>query len=135
MMPPEFSVSFYLADYFEVADLGVEGTIVGKIFVGELEESAFTSDVLNQYVYQYLGGFGDYELVDSYTGYVDGESVVNVYALDFSGQLCWMALYSESYDTELFGPGEYFVLLGLADYEEAVMWAEWYTGILATLDF
>ena len=56
------------------------------------------------------------------------ESVVNVYALDFSGQLCWMALYSESHDAEFFGPGEYFVLLGLADYEEAVMWAEWYTG-------
>ncbi|MCP5457773.1 MAG: hypothetical protein H7A29_08085 [Thermotogae bacterium] len=135
MMPPEFSVAFYLADYFEVADLGFQGTVVGKIFVGESEESASTSDVLNQYVYQYLGSFGDYELVDSYTGYVDRESVVNVYALDFSGQLCWMALYSESHDAEFSGPGEYFVLLGLADYEEAVMWAEWYTGILATLDF
>ena len=48
MMPPEFSVAFYLADYFKWPIWDFWGTVVGKIFVGESEESASTSDVLNQ---------------------------------------------------------------------------------------
>ncbi|PZC52190.1 MULTISPECIES: hypothetical protein [unclassified Mesotoga] len=135
MMPPEFSVQFYLSDYFEVADLGLEGTIVGKLFVGEATDILSTDDVLDGYVYQYLGGFGDYEIIDSYSGYVDRESTISIFALDFSGQLCWLALFSESTDAEVFGPGEYFALVALADSEDAFTWAEWYTGILATLDF
>lgn len=135
MMPPGFSVQFYLSDYFEVADLGLKGTIVGKLFVGESTDIWSTDDVLDGYVYEYLGGFGDYEIIDSYSGYVDRESTISIFALDFSGQLCWLALFSESTDAEVFGPGEYFVLVALADSEDAFTWAEWYTGILATLDF
>ncbi len=155
MMPPEFSVEFYLSDTFEVADLGLRGTIVGKVFVGESPETLYTNEVLDEFVYQYLGGFGDYEIVDEYAGNIDGESTISIFALDFSGQLCWLALFSESTifaldfsgqlcwlalfsestDVDIFGPGEYFVLVALADSEDAFTWAEWYTGILATLDF
>jgi len=135
LMPPEFSVQFYLSDYFEVADLGLRGTIVGKLFVGETDEPASTEGVLNELVYEYLGGFGNFEVVDSYSGNIGRESTVNVFALDFSGQLCWIALFSESVDAEVFGPGEYFALVGLADSQDAENWAKWYTGILATLDF
>ncbi len=98
LMPPEFSVQFYLSDYFEVADLGLRGTIVGKLFVGETDEPASTEGVLNELVYEYLGGFGNFEVVDSYSGNIGRESTVNVFALDFSGQLCWIALFSESVD-------------------------------------
>jgi len=135
LMPPEFSVQFYLSDYFEVADLGLRGTIVGKLFVGETDEPTSTEGVLNELVYEYLGGFGNFEVVDSYSGNIGRESTVNVFALDFSGQLCWIALFSESVDAEVFGPGEYFALVGLADSQDAENWAKWYTGILATLDF
>ncbi|HDP77206.1 MAG TPA: hypothetical protein ENN47_03285 [Mesotoga infera] len=135
MMPPEFSVEFYFSDTFEVADLGLRGTIVGKVFVGESPEALYTNEVLDEFVYTYLGGFGDYEIIDEYAGHIDGESTISIFALDFSGQLCWLALFSESTDADMFGPGEYFALVALADSEDAFTWAEWYTGILATLDF
>ncbi len=134
-MQPEFSVEFTTGDGFEVADLGLRGIIVAKLLVGEFEETATTAEIVEEVVWEYLGGFGDYVLIESYSGTVDNSGSININALDFSGQLCWIVVFSESLEPETFGPGEFFVFIGLAEEENKQEWAQWYAGVLLTLTF
>ncbi|HPB64177.1 MAG: hypothetical protein AB2L23_07680 [Mesotoga sp.] len=134
-MPPEFSVEFLMGDGFEVADLGIGGMILAKFMVGEFYESAVTTEILGEIVGTYLGAFGGYSIAASHTIKIEGESSINLYALDFSGQFCWIALFSESPNPETFGPGEFFVFLGLVDPTMKDQLAGYYAGMLATLNF
>jgi hypothetical protein len=109
--------------------------ILAKFMVGEFYESAVTTEILDEIVGTYLGAFGGYKIAASHTISIEGESSINLYTLDFSGQLCWIALFSESPNPETFGPGEFFVFLGLVDPTMKNQLAEYYAGMLATLNF
>jgi len=54
-------------------------------------------------------------------------SAVNIYAVDFTGVLCWIIIYSETNSIANFGPGEYFIFIGLPDQEHLSQWAEWFS--------
>lgn len=42
-------------------------------------------------------------------------TAVNIYAVDFTGVLCWIIIYSETDSIASFGPGDYFIFIGLPD--------------------
>ena len=132
LVPPEFTVKFDMGDSLECADIGFQGIIVGRILVGESNESQPISFVIEDLVNLYLEKFGDYEILESFRGYVHGNSM-NIRALDFSGQLCWMVLISESRNLDSFGQGEFLVFIGLVERNQTEQWADWYTGMLITL--
>lgn len=135
MMPPEFSVEFTMGEDFEVADLGYDGIIVGKFLVGEIYDTVWAIDILYEVIDEYLSSFGDYDILESYSEMVDEDASINIYTLEFPGQKCWITLFSESEDSSMFGPGEFFVFIGLYEEAQKTTWANWYSGMLFTLDF
>ena len=136
-IPPEFAVSFTFDETSETADLFMGGVIVGKILVGELyETSSYTGDIFDEIVEEYRITLNadNYEIIDSLSIPRDKDSM-NFYSINFSGQRCWIALYSESPDTDTFGYGKYFVFVGLPEEERVDQLANFFGGILTTLSF
>lgn len=132
-LPPHFSVKFF-QDVAEVADIYFYGFVVSKIIVGYLYESEPVTDTLNKVVREYLWEFGDFSITDSCLGLDTGESTTDIFSLEFSGMPCWAVFNSESKNAGDFGPGKYFIFLGLPDEAEIEVWAGWYAGMVRTLN-
>jgi len=136
-IPPEFAVSFTFDETSETADLFLEGISVGKILVGEFyETSSYTGNIFDEIVEEYRMIFNadNYEIADSLSIQRDKDSM-NLYLINFIGQRCWIALYSESPDIDVFGYGKYFVFVGLPEEERLDQLANFFGGILTTLSF
>ena len=137
MMNPQFSVHFYPGETSETADLGYSGTVVSKIVVGEIDTSSPIEGVFKEVIEEFLAVLAveGYEIVDSFSSVVKEGTAVNIYAVDFTGVLCWIIIYSETDSIASFGPGDYFIFIGLPDSDNLSQWAEWYAGMVISLDF
>jgi hypothetical protein len=133
MVPRHFTVEFS-QDVYEAADIYFYNSLLGKVLLGQLYEGEPVQDSLDKVISDYLGGLGDYGILESFVKQNE-ESTMYIYTLSFPGLICWAVLYTESTDVGNFGPGKFFVFLSIPDIDEPDLWARWYAGILKEIRF
>jgi len=134
-IPPVFAIDSHLEETGEVIYLSIGGEDIGRVRVGELYETSFsTGAILDRIIEENLEVLAveSYEIIDNLVVQGSYDSF-NVYAIDFSGELCWVVLYSDSSDPESFGPGRFYTFAGWPDERNLAQWAEWFVGLLMTL--
>jgi len=132
-LPAGFSVKFF-PDTYETADIIFYEAVVSKIIAGYVYESEPVIDTIGKIVGEYLYNLGDYSVTESLSIFVADGSINEVYSLNFSGMPCWFVLNSQSQTPGEFGPGRFFVFLGLPDEIEIEIWASLYSGIVQSVN-
>lgn len=131
-LPAGFSVKFF-TDNYEIADIIFYGGVVSKIIVGYVYESEPVIETINKVADDYLYNLGDYSITESLSKSVADGTISEIYSLDFSGIPCWFVLNSQSKTPGEFGPGRFFIFLGLPDEMEMELWASLYSGIVQSV--